>query len=571
MREPANPVYSLAVQGDGKILLGGGFRTINGQSRSGIARLNADGSLEDLTTFNSGTGVDGRVYAVIVQADGKILLGGTFTQVDGQPRNGIARLEANGTVESTATFDPGTGARGTHSPGIIHGVFSIAVQRDGKILLGGDFTEVNGLPRGGIARLNADGTLEDTATFDPGAGATGWPNRVFCVALQPDGKIVLGGQFRAVAGRPRSSIARLLADGSLESRETFNPGSGADGFFPSVLSRALQADGKILVGGVYDKMGGRRRHSIARLHADGTVESIATFNPDTELIVPSVFPVIFDTGFQCLTLQANGGILFGAYKLAVVGNFDPSDYEGRYLNGPAIQRLIFPSAARIQWIRGGTAPEVEQVTFELSADGGANWSSLGPGARIAGGWEITGLSLAGSGSIRARGRTFGGQYNSSSGLVEQIAAFTPTNPSADALIAAGTSSNFAGLGIRNRTGLGQTLAVAAPVGGRKTFNVKVRNVGAATASYIVGGTAKSAGFNVRYFDETNAEITAGVVRGTYQINDLAPGTEKSLTLAITVQAPATAGIEKTCRVTAVPIGFTDAADADTVRARVVVK
>ena len=254
-----------------------------------------------------------------------------------------------------------------------------------------------------------------------------------------------------------------------------------------------------------------------------------------------------------------------------MGNFDPSDYEGRYLNGPAIQRLIFPSAARIQWIRGGTAPEVEQVTFELSADGGANWSSLGPGARIAGGWEITGLSLAGSGSIRARGRTFGGQYNSSSGLVEQIAAFTPTNPSADALIAAGTSSNFAGLGIRNRTGLGQTLAVAAPVGGRKTFNVKVRNVGAATASYIVGGTAKSAGFNVRYFDETNAEITAGVVRGTYQINDLAPGTEKSLTLAITVQAPATAGIEKTCRVTAVPIGFTDAADADTVRARVVVK
>jgi hypothetical protein len=93
----------------------------------------------------------------------------------------------------------------------------------------------------------------------------------------------------------------------------------------------------------------------------------------------------------------------------------------RLVNDPATQTLSIPTNARLQWMRGGAAPEIEQVTFELSTNGGGSWSPLGAGTRIPGGWERTGLSLSGFGQIRARGRTIGGVFNGSSGIVEQIA------------------------------------------------------------------------------------------------------------------------------------------------------
>ncbi len=123
-------VLATAVQPDGKIVIGGSFSSVGGQPRSNFARLNPDGTVESTTTFNLGTGASGLLVAdVAVQADGKIILGGQFSSVNGQPRNGIARLNADGTLESTATFNPGSGAVG--------GVFSsIKVQADGKILVG---------------------------------------------------------------------------------------------------------------------------------------------------------------------------------------------------------------------------------------------------------------------------------------------------------------------------------------------------------------------------------------------------------------------------------------------------
>ena len=81
----------------------------------------------------------------------------------------------------------------------------------------------------------------------------------------------------------------------------------------------------------------------------------------------------------------------------------------------------------MQWFRGGAAPEVEQVTFEVSTDAGATWTPLGSGARIAGGWELSGLSLPTSGLLRARGRTTNGLQNSS-GLVEQVQTFVAASP-----------------------------------------------------------------------------------------------------------------------------------------------
>ncbi len=388
------PVNSVVVQADGKILIGGNFNSVDGQPRNGIARLNADGSLESTTTFNAGAGTGSLIRSVAVQADGKILLGGYFTSMDGQPRNRIARLNANGSVESTTTFNPGIGVDGH--------VYSVAVQADGKILLGGQFTNVDNHTRNCIARLNADGTVEDTSTFNSGTGVNSG-SVVFSVAVQPDGKILLCGAFSSVDGQPRHFIARLNSDGTLQGTSGFNPDTGASDVISCV---ALQADGKILCGGQFTSMNDQERNYIARLNANGAVESTVTFNPGTgaDYIVRSV------------GLQANGKILLGGSFISVNGT--TRNHIARLTNRATTQTLAVPNSARVLWRRSGSAPEIEQVTLDLSTDGGANWNLLGAGTRIAGGWELTGLSLPVTGSIRARGRTGGG-------LVEQIAAFGP--------------------------------------------------------------------------------------------------------------------------------------------------
>src|SRR5437899_2252969 len=148
-------VYVAVVQPDGKILIGGNFTTLspNGGAavtRSRIARLNPDGTLD---AFNPNA--NGTVYAIAVQADGKILAGGFFTSIGGQTRNRIARLNSDGTLETA--FDPNANNR----------VYSIAVQADGKILAGGLFTTL--APNGGavvtrnrMVRLETDGRLDQT-------------------------------------------------------------------------------------------------------------------------------------------------------------------------------------------------------------------------------------------------------------------------------------------------------------------------------------------------------------------------------------------------------------------------
>src|SRR6185369_3428667 len=116
-------VRGLAVQPDGKVFIGGNFSSVNGANRNGIARLNANGSLD--SSFNPSTS-GGSVSSVDVQSDGRLLIGGSFTNVNGTNRNRIARLNANGNLDSS--FNPGTGVFGG-------AVSSVALQSDGKVLI----------------------------------------------------------------------------------------------------------------------------------------------------------------------------------------------------------------------------------------------------------------------------------------------------------------------------------------------------------------------------------------------------------------------------------------------------
>jgi uncharacterized delta-60 repeat protein len=437
-------VYTLAVQADGKILAGGNFTTLGGQRRNRIARLNPDGSLD--SSFNPGA--NGDVFSLAVQADGKILAGGTFTAIAGQTRNYIARLNADGTLDSS--FDPGANSS----------VESLGVQADGKILAGGSFTTLGGQSRSRIARLNADGSLD--SSFSQGAN-----NTVLSLAVQANGKILVGGGFTTLGGQTRNRIARINADGSLDG--SFNP--GADSF---VRSLAVQADGKILTGGTFTTLGGQTRNRIARLNADDTVDT--SFNPgadnsvfalivqaDAKILVGGAFTTLggqsrnriarinadgsldnsFDAGADnsvlSLTLQGDGKILVGGGLTALGGQ--PRSFIARLNNNTlSSQTLTVSGTSQIDWTRGGSAPEVEQVTFE--SWNGSTWISQGAATRVSGGWQKTGLSLPVNGWIRTSGRAGCGLNNGSSGIVAQVASYgSPATPNVSVLLVGGETLN----------------------------------------------------------------------------------------------------------------------------------
>lgn len=188
-------IYALAMQNDGKIILGGQFSTVNGVQRSNVARLNGDGTLDRTIFEGSIGGVNGPVYAVAVEPQGGIVIGGLFSQVGTVPRLNIARFNVDGTPDKY--FDMGKGANGK--------VQAILIQPDGKIVIGGMFSQVGGLPRNNIARFNADTTLDGplTRTQNPLTGT------VRALAnTGDDGSVASGGAF-TIGGLPTRSIVKL--------------------------------------------------------------------------------------------------------------------------------------------------------------------------------------------------------------------------------------------------------------------------------------------------------------------------------------------------------------------------
>ena len=146
------------------------------------------------TFFNPGSGVDIWINSIILQADNKILISGNFTKYNNVSRNHIARLNPDGSLEST--FNPDRGANFL--------IWTTTLQPDGKILIGGNFTQYNGTPRNRLARLNSDGSLD--TTFNPGTRTN---SLLWAITLQPDGKILIGGGFYQYNDTPRDRIARF--------------------------------------------------------------------------------------------------------------------------------------------------------------------------------------------------------------------------------------------------------------------------------------------------------------------------------------------------------------------------
>lgn len=384
-------VGSLAVQTNGGVLVGGSFIFFGSQSRNSLGRMTPAGVAD--SGFNAGiSGYYPFVSCLGLQPDQQIVLAGCCEMVGWQARTNLGRIDASGNLDTS--FKASTELASYPSQGRI---YSMALQTNGQILLGGLFTNLVGVSRSHIGRLNSDGTLD--MSFNPGANA--W---VECIAVQADGKILVGGAFTNVAGQARNRLARLNADGSLDN--SFNP--GADGM---VESFALQSNGKILVAGYFSNLAGQPCNRLGRLNADGSADS--TLNPGADGTV------------YALALQADGKVLAGG-AFQVLGG-QPRPNLGRLSNPDPVTQLLSRTNSTLTWLRSGACPEVWRTTFEASTNG-TDWNLLGSGTRIGGGWQLTSVSAPTNATIRARGFVTGGQGNGSTWFVESQFPVPNTNP-----------------------------------------------------------------------------------------------------------------------------------------------
>jgi len=249
------PVSSIVLQPDAKIVIAGSFSVVNDFLRQLIARLHRDGTLD--TNFDACVASSEGATSLTLLGNGKFLMtGGSFSFSTGLFRNGIARLESNGNIDGTYASGPGIDA-GT--------AYTLALRTNGHVILGGDFSAYDYTARSGIVQLDTDGAV-DTA-FDPGKGLKAG-TAIFTMLLQRDEKLLIGGNFSSFNEVASSCVARLRANGGVD--DACDPGFGANNTVSSFAMQPRTGGGKVVVGGLFTAFNEVERNAIARLNGDGS-------------------------------------------------------------------------------------------------------------------------------------------------------------------------------------------------------------------------------------------------------------------------------------------------------------
>lgn len=396
-------VTDAIIQPDNKVLLCGQFADFNGVASAGLVRLNADGTVDQAfsTALGAGflqtNGYPVQAPSIALQADGKILMGGYFQNYQGTGRSGLVRLNADGTLDTTYTptfftsstfpnpfiytvaIDPRTGYALVHGSRVAQGQSivrlnltgqkdatfqnagslncessaTLAVDATGRVLFSGCFTNFSSallmrlLPDGtvdtqfavlkqlddrvSVARPLADGTVLVGGSFgrygstrnvsllrvsNTGQAVAGFlpqltvPGAIGALAVQPDGKVLVGGRFSQLNGAPANNLARLTAAGAVD--PTFNT-TGTDGTVRKLL---VQSTGRIVAAGAFQVAGTRTSPYIARLLADGTADNTFT----SAGVATNYFSM---DGLEALSEQPDGSFIVAGPSISFNGLAGP--------------------------------------------------------------------------------------------------------------------------------------------------------------------------------------------------------------------------------------------------------
>lgn len=305
-------VTTIAVQDDGKIIIGGDFNFFNGNEVKYITRLNFDGSFDSTFYENIGGGFDWVVEKILIQPDGKILVAGQFTSFNFFGPAYITRLNEDGTKD--LGFQPG-------NPGGF--IEAMDIQSDGKILIGGTF--------GGVKRLNTDGTTD--FSFD----AMNFDGRIHSINVQSDGKILVGGAYSISQPEYRRDVVRLNIDGTLDPYfETSIMSSNYDG-----VAVVKNVQDKIFVAGACgDTYGGVSYQHLIKLEMNGTIDT-AFWLPNSSLDQNSntISSILFQNDEKIIVAgrfkkYMNGNKYFKSImRLNSDGSYDENFFSEKQSNG----------------------------------------------------------------------------------------------------------------------------------------------------------------------------------------------------------------------------------------------
>ena len=326
-------VYTIGdQQADGKRLVSGTFTRVNGTATSRLIRLDAAGALD--VPFVQNVGLVNNLYLIRSQANGQYMLGaaGGAITAGGLTRLELLRLNANGSADPSFSVGDGPVVAGQ---GVGSGsTQDCVVQPNGKVVVIGYFDTFGTVAAAGVVRLNLDGSVDPTFSVGPGLTLSDYAN---VVTVQPDGKILIGGDFDTFAGQPAHGLVRLNANGSLDNSfvSPLQSGSYVDGL-------VLQPDGKILVNGNLQASG---NGSLARLLPTGALDT--GFSPMTQGGISAYYG-------PSVVVQPDGKIL--------VINFSASN--------PAVYILRLNANGSLDAsFQVGTGPSEKPATIGLQANG----------------------------------------------------------------------------------------------------------------------------------------------------------------------------------------------------------
>lgn len=251
-------IYSVGINSTNQITCVGSFTTYQGATRNRLFRLSSVGIQDTTFATNIGTAFNGTALTIAIDSSDLSVIGGAFTSFNGNAVPRICRLTAAGFLDGTFNTNVGTGPN--------NNVTDIKIQADGKMLVVGSFTSWNGNTRSGLVRLNTDGTEDATFAANVQTGS-GFATAPMTCGLQSDGKILVGGAFTSFQGNTRNKLVRLNTDGTEDS--AFYTGMGTAFAGGDVYCVDAGSDGRIYVGGNFTTFNGVARARYARLDSTG--------------------------------------------------------------------------------------------------------------------------------------------------------------------------------------------------------------------------------------------------------------------------------------------------------------